>query len=460
MDLSHCKAKHADNCSCKALTRGSDRLSTMWDSSGLIAYHLVMTMLLGHISSIEAYDLLDLARLRSQQGASPMCGPSKEGLGLDRLRSQQGIMARGVSPLAAQNPRGNRSIALPSGLVSYPWTSVEVLTLLGPTDIEASRIASIESLPKPLHLIVPKRAGVHATAQTIPHGWSYAQPLDDLARLRVDGVLLYVCPPEMAIMQMARNLSRGKVALLIDQIAGSYRVIRPEAVPYYRRLRGVSFDFYPKGTNELTCQSATVYGLKPLTSVETLSSYIASMPGAWGARAVRRALSLSADGLASPLEAQQYTLAFCKRVNGSLGLPRPVVNCSLALPREIRKFTGTTEIRPDFYWPRELVALEVNGASWHTGSKGISETSRRQKAYDEMGIKCVTITSAEINSLWQFSAAMDHVAELLGHAMPAETNHFCEARSRLRREVLDLSQTRPIPPEDDEGWLEQLLQTN
>lgn len=398
-----------------------------------------MTMLLGHISSIEAYDLLGLGTR-----------------GDARARVPQGARAQSVEALVD----------------GAPWVSVEVLDVLGPTVLDVSRLSTVTALPKPFHLIVSRRSGAHANATVVPHGWSYAQPLSDLVRIQLEGsvegegaverVALYVCPPEMAIMQMARKLSPAKLALLIDQIVGSYRIIRPQAIPYYRNLPQTRMGLFPHDSTEVTCESATVYGLEPLTTVETLGSYVESMSGAWGSNSVRRALSLAANDLASPLEAQQYMLAFCRRMSGSLGLPKPVINQSVEVPTNLRSFTGTNEITPDFMWPESKVVLEVNGSWWHTGDKGIADTSRRQKAYEGMGMACSTITSSEMYNIDQFNAVMEHLARLLGHRLPDETDHFRVNRTRLRTEVLDLKprSNAVVPAEDDEGWLEHLLATN
>lgn len=296
-----------------------------------------------------------------------------------------------------------------------------------------------------------------ATTQFIPHGWRYDQPFDDLFRLYPSGNPIYVCPPEMALMQMARKLSRPRLALLIDQLTGTYRSIRREAVPYYQGLPGVTVEFYPKGSDATSSQRATAYGLSQLTTVAQIQRYAKAMPGAWGSNLVKRALTLATDGLASPLEAQQHMLAFCSVHAGSLGLPQPRINVPLAVPDAARPFFGTRTIRLDFYWPEEKIALETNGLQWHGGSTGITETSRRTKGYEAMGIRSVTITQQELMSSESFYAAMGRLADWLGRSLPRETAHFTAARNRLFREVTGrMVAQRAETPDQDSEWLDHL----
>ena len=241
----------------------------------------------------------------------------------------------------------------------------------------------------------------------------------------------------MALMQMARGLGVAKTALLVDQVLGTYRACRPEAIESYGQIEGVSIE---SCTDE--CGAATAYGLSPLTTIVRLSNYLDAMAGAPGARSVRRSLPLVADGLASPLEAQTYALAFCSRHTGSLGLPKPLVNHRVEVPIEARGCFGSAFIRPDFWWPEQRVALEVLGVRWHDGAQGITQTSMREKGYYAMGASCITITEREIRMLSSFEAAMAVLAKLLGVKLRPPTKAFEKMRGQLRTEVLDVRPAR------------------
>ena len=375
-----------------------------------------MTMLLGHISSIEAYDLL--------------------GLGRD-------------------------SLSQPRGMTPEVRGTIESLALLNTSSLEQrrSRIARLTELPLPAHIIVSNRPGLKPSHQVVPHGWSYGQPYSDLASVNLAAATPYVCPPEMALMQMARALSRPKLALLVDQVVGSYRILRPKAVPFYKRLSNVGFERADSSSsNAGVFAPTTVYGLPPLSSIETIRSYVAAMPSAWGSRLLGRSLSLAADGLASPLEAQVYALAFCGRVNGSAGIPKPLVNSRLEVSGPAQRLFGSSWIKPDYFWPDAGVAVEATGFLWHGGRQGTADTSRRMKGYEAMGIRAMTLTSPEVYDLLVFEGILHQLAGWLGHDIPEETPHFRQRRAWLRSEVLGIRGTRvQLSPEDDDAWLDALL---
>ena len=372
-----------------------------------------MKMLLGHISSIEAYDLLGL---------------------------------------------GHKAPSQPHGMTPQVRGGIESLALLDTSSLEQrrSRVAHLSGLPKPVHIIVSNRPGLRSNEQVVPHGWSYGQPFGDLVSASHTGENPFVCPPEMALMQMARSLSRPKLALLVDQVVGSYRTLRPEAVPFYEQISGASFE---RRDDEQACAGpTTVYGLPPLSSLDRMRSYVAAMPRAWGSRLLGRSLSLAADGLASPLEAQIYTLAFCGRANGSAGIPKPLVNSRLEVSSPAQRLFGSSWIKPDYFWPDYGVAVEATGFLWHGGRQGTADTSRRMKGYEVMGIRAMTLTSPEVYDLLVFEGILHQLAGWLDHALPEETPHFRQRRAWLRSEVLGVQGTRvQLPPEDDDGWLDALL---
>lgn len=123
-------------------------------------------------------------------------------------------------------------------------------------------------------------------------------------------------------------------------------------------------------------------------------------------------------------------------------------------------FFDTSHIRPDFYWSDKRVALEANGLDWYGGREGVTDTSRRTKGYEAMGITSMTITGPEIRDLSSFTAAMCQLADRLGRPLPPETERFRKARQRLREQVLGVTQARrPLPPETDDEWLDYLVST-
>ncbi len=321
---------------------------------------------------------------------------------------------------------------------------------------DASALDRAVALPRPVHVLVPAGGGPKPTALLCPHKWKFRNPYDDLIPFDGGSPRILVAPPELALLQLAARLDRVHVAGLINQLVGTYRVIRPQAIPTYRRIPHSSIELYPRGSTEDTCISATVYGLKPLTTVERVRDYVRAMPSAHGSHLVEGALPLAHDGLASPLESQTYMLAFCSRRLGSLGLPMPDINGELPLTPQARRFANKDVIIPDFYWPEGHVALETNGWLYHGSPRAITGTSLRDKAYRAMGITCLTLTSPEVRSENLFMAAMEELAGYLGTSIPQGTEAFRRQRQRLRDQMFPPRNVPEPEPETDEGYLAQL----
>ena len=71
------------------------------------------------------------------------------------------------------------------------------------------------------------------------------------------------------------------------------------------------------------------------------------------------------------------------------GLPRPVRQ------HPIRLHTGEL-IHPDFYWPAEAEALEVDHVTWHGGKLDLTEDKRRDRMLRRLGIHTTRVTDADV----------------------------------------------------------------
>lgn len=336
--------------------------------------------------------------------------------------------------------------------------------LAAPPVIHDSEVPQVvDRLPLPAHALVSSQVRQRSTRHVAVHVWSSFNAIDDLVYLGDSGRHVFACPVELALVQLASLYGREATASLANQVAGTYRVIRPEAVPLYRTIPGARVRLYPKGSDEHTCKSATVYGLPPLTTAERIAAYVDSVPGMPGARRLRRVLPLVCNGLASPLEARIYELAFCSRRMGSLGLPKPQVNVAVSLEGEARRFVRKGRIIPDFRWPEKNVVLEALGWDFHGRPDDIVDTSLRDKAYRAMGVTCLTLTDAEVRSHARFEAAMGELCGYLGLEMPQETEAFRKRKDRLRAGVLSRGDgrvrgggSRETDDAVDAGYLAQL----
>ena len=311
-------------------------------------------------------------------------------------------------------------------------------------------------IPMPVDLVVPDSTGLHANHHFVPHGFRPELTLDCF--ISMAGV--FTCVPELLYVQMARGL--GRIALIEQglQIAGTYRRVRPEAVPMYRQIPGVKVEVFPENADWDACISATAYKLPRLVGVDEIASFADAFPTMCGIAKIRRILPYLCEGIASPLEAEWYLRSCLPKMLGGLSIARPLVNQRLDLSPRAARLAGKHYIVSDFRWPDKNVALEINGFGSHGDRDGVTETSRRSKAYAAMGIRSFTLTADELHDKRVFLDFSAELCELLGEPLTI-TPSLEKRMDALRRDILELDGATSTAASrfqglDDPGYFEEL----
>lgn len=247
---------------------------------------------------------------------------------------------------------------------------------------------------------------------------------------------LYVCRPELAFVQLCAGVGVPKAVELGLQLAGTYRRISREEVPSYGARFTASMDFYPRGSSADDCRRCTVYNVPALTSVARLRAFVNGSPGIYGAGRARKASVLVRDGVRSPLEAE-FLMKACLFPCSVFGIDiaEPLINQPIELVEGAARLMGKRVIIPDFSWPRERVVVEILGKRDHDSGDGITETSRREKAYRSMGMTCFTLTAAEMHEHDAFEQFLVELGYSLGHSPRTLAKEQQERRYRLGREI-------------------------
>ena len=323
-------------------------------------------------------------------------------------------------------------------------------------------------IPLPAHCLT-RRAGAKPGRCIIPHICRGALSTCNLVETVVADVL--ACRPELALSQMVPHTSKGLATAAAIELAGTFRTLRPEAAAWYAAIPGTTIEYYPRGSDAATCDHATAYGLKPLVSTVSVERFCSDNRGAYGSGRLRWAGAHMVDGLASPLETHFHLLGFLPRGDGGLALPSARVNERLVLPPAAVAFTGKRTIVPDFFWPEQRVAVEVDGDLYHGHPDGIVQTSLRMKAYRTMGIAAFTVTAAEVYDPTLFELSVREVYRALGARFRKLDDTF-RVRALLLREELGIARVftgeyarvrdamaaqegypdAPASPFEDEGW--------
>ncbi len=243
---------------------------------------------------------------------------------------------------------------------------------------------------------------------------------------------------ERAIAAMCVGMSLPRIVRMVDELCGTYRTPRREAIQSYSAAYPKSHaHFLPKDSDAASCKSATFYGLRPVTSVAKLSRFVRAHAGIMGVNKLRRALPFCVDGLRSPLETECYIQLCLPPRLGGMGIPRPQVNQRLGLRKAAREICAKPYIIPDFSWRAGRLALEALGVADHAGD-GVTDTSIREKAYKVMGYECVTITMGEERGWATLLASARVLARSLGRRVRTDIAEFEKRRKWLRYELFRL----------------------
>lgn len=258
-------------------------------------------------------------------------------------------------------------------------------------------------LARPLHVLVSSDSARRKSREAVCHVESAPLP----ARSILDSMNGFsVCSPELCFVQMATLWELPKLIELGFELCGTY---------------DLSYGEYRKCT--------------PLTSIDKLSSYVASLGVVRGKRKVAEALRYVADGSASARETvltMQLTLPYRM---GGYGLQMPLLNHRIDLGRRECRIAGREYLVCDLFWPDAQLDVEYDGGD-HADPKRMQKDSMRRDALVSMGITVMTVTKWQLNDGGETNAIAHAIAERTGKRLRYVDPEFTRANRALRRELL------------------------
>ena len=308
------------------------------------------------------------------------------------------------SALAVLRTRG--TVADP-GIVPCGLTSLD-----GATASRAALVATGLGTGEgaPLHLAVA-RARDRARSQAISsHVWRLAVPRGSIMQV-ASGV--YLCGPEMCLLQLAPLLTRPAVAALASELCAGY-ALSPDGV-------------------------GGVVRRNPLTSVSRIGFFLESVAprdgrSPRGAVMVRRALRHVVSGAWSPMERNLALLLSLPPDQGGFGLPRPQLNAWIPLAPEGMLLAGSAGVHVDISWPGERVVVEYDGDQAHANSR--EADTARQLALEATGYRVVRVSSEGYGDPARMEAVAGVVARELGARPPGHETATRRQRGELARALL------------------------
>jgi very-short-patch-repair endonuclease len=212
----------------------------------------------------------------------------------------------------------------------------------------------------------PESALSHTTALAVWGEWRLAQPLhltvdDTVRRAGAPGLIVHrrkSFDPESVQCVQRRGL---RVTTLPRTVIDSWPLLPPAD------RRPLALDLARRG----------------LATAELLDAALAERPNVAGRRLLRQTIDLIADGCQSELEAHGVLNVFRHR-----SLPRSVGQYRIELP------TGRVSL--DRAWPEVKVAVELDGARYHTSADDRRRDLARDTALAAVGWVVLRFTYAEV----------------------------------------------------------------
>lgn len=265
---------------------------------------------------------------------------------------------------------------------------------------------SLYACVPPVHVLVPCAGQRTQAGLAKSHVWGSAIP----PRSFVDiGDGLFVSTPEFAFLQMASLMTLPQLIQLGYELCGTYAL----------------------GDGGSHCRDA------PLTTRCRLSEYLQAARGSYGVQKARRALTYVAEGSDSPMETMLAMHLSLPYAQGGFGIEMPLLNHRIDIPQHIRKVASQNYCKCDLCWPAANLDVEYDSDLHHTGAEKIAADSMRRNTLMAMGMKVITVTSAQMRSRGSLFKVAGIVAKHTGKRLRYKEPEFTRAFLKLRNELCE-----------------------
>ena len=294
-----------------------------------------------------------------------------------------------------------------------------------PLDAKELRIEDFQGLTIPLHVLVGSDNARKVNRNLHCHICSGEFPKGSFVRM---GSGLTVSPPELCFLQMADTLSLVDLIALGFELCGAYRLPAVNSFVGQNTIGNVESE-----------DNKGFRGDLPLTSINSLNTYIAKAANLKGSIKARRALLFIADGSASPMETILAMLLTLPYKLGGYGFAKPLLNYRIEVPAG-GKSTGKPRQSKyyycDLYWPDKKVDVEYDSDAYHTGSERIAQDAIRRNALSSMGITVVTVSRIQIAKPLNMRELAEILSKLLRKRLNYPKKEFTYRQRELMRQLL------------------------
>ena len=268
------------------------------------------------------------------------------------------------------------------------------------------RAAQLEATPeRPLHVLVSSAGERINSDRIVSHVWSTSLPDGALHRLTPQVLLV---SPSFCLQGMAAGTSLVKATVTAMEICGEY------------------------GRTPLAKDG--LLSREPLANLSDLQDHFARIHS-YGARRAREALACAIAGSRSPMETV-VVLFFTLPTNlGGCGLPAPLLNVRLEIPRELREAIRKPYVVVDLCWPEQRIILEYDSYLWHSSAAAVDSDSTRNEGLRDQGWMVRSITAGMLANDAMRRHLVSRVTERFGVALPHD-QAFDQLQHDLIHELL------------------------
>ena len=256
---------------------------------------------------------------------------------------------------------------------------------------------------RPLHLVVCDPALKHRVRDARVHVFEHSLPSGSLRQL--PGTNL-VASPELTFLELAQTCSLWELVEVGNYLCSTFS-IGDEGRGYTGRRA-------------------------QLTTIERLTDFLDEMPPhVRGIRRARQALAHVVELTASPKESQ---LAMHYRLPAELGGRGPleiVANQEIRIDEHAQRLLDSGHLVGDLFLPRFGCDLEFDSVEFHTGRFRLDHTQARRNVLEAMGIKTISATESQINTVQKLDDFTWLLEERLGVPHPVHAREHRLAQFNL-----------------------------
>ena len=290
----------------------------------------------------------------------------------------------------------------------------------------------------PLDILASVRGQYHTSSLLKPHLWTGDIPLGGRVHLTDD---IWMATPELILQQFAAHSSLAQLAMMGDELCGSFAVYSPpplirECLQRIHERRGIpkiaGWDPFVDGRGQLT----NLWSRPPLATPQTILRFAEMSGTRRGRLRLQQAAALVREGAASPFEVRAgILLGFPRRLGGE-GFEDFTFNHTVALSREGRLLAQRQFCMCDLFWEEGNLDLECQSAVVHQEERSFLSDSDRCAALSYMGINVLPITYAQLRDAQRFAALTKTIARFLGTHPRKKTSTQAQRAEELHREVM------------------------